>query len=158
MEGGTIMAFDSNKLGDGLKKLLMAGIGAVATTAEKSQEIIDDLAKKGEITWEQSKDLQQNVRTVFEKKGGEAEELAQRIAKLSMDEVEVLKSRVADLKKMAEERLGSEDEAEEELNFDEPEEEEAPAEEAPAEEAPAEEAPAPVKKVPAEDAPTESTC
>lgn len=139
------MAFDSGKLGDGLKKLLMAGIGAVATTAEKSSEIIDDLAKKGEITWEQSKDLQQNVRGVFEKKGSEAEELAQKIAKLSKEEFEKLSARVSDLKKMAEEKLASEEEEEDHF-FDEEE---------PAEETPAEEAPAPAEEAPAEEAPEE---
>ena len=147
------MAFDSGKLGEGLKKLLMAGIGAVATTAEKSSEIIDELAKKGEITWEQSKDLQQSVRGVFEKKGSEAEDLAQKIAKLSKDEFEKLSARVNDLKKKAEEKLATaEEEAEEFFDEEEPEEE-APAEEAPAEEAPAEEAPA--EEAPAEEAPEE---
>ena len=31
-----------------MKKILLAGIGAAATTAEKSKEILDDLVKKGE--------------------------------------------------------------------------------------------------------------
>ena len=46
-------------LGDGLKKLLLAGIGTVAVTAEKSKEILDELVKKGEITVEQGKVLNQ---------------------------------------------------------------------------------------------------
>ncbi len=37
-------------LGDGLKKLLLAGIGTVAVTAEKSKEILDELVKKREIS------------------------------------------------------------------------------------------------------------
>ena len=36
------------KIGDGLKKILLVGIGAAATTVEKSSQIIDDLVKKGE--------------------------------------------------------------------------------------------------------------
>ena len=35
------------ELGDGLKKLLLAGVGTVAVTAEKSREILDELVKKG---------------------------------------------------------------------------------------------------------------
>ena len=41
--------------GDGLRKVFLAGVGALATTVEKSQEIVDDLVKKGELTVEQGK-------------------------------------------------------------------------------------------------------
>ena len=43
--------------GDGLRKAFLAGVGALATTVEKSQEIVDDLVKKGELTVEQGKAL-----------------------------------------------------------------------------------------------------
>lgn len=43
--------------GDGLRKVFLAGVGALATTVEKSQEIADDLVKKGELTVEQGKAL-----------------------------------------------------------------------------------------------------
>ncbi|WEV53178.1 phasin family protein [Bifidobacterium sp. ESL0798] len=45
------------KLGDGLRTIVLAGIGAMATTAEKGQEIVDALVKKGELTVEQGKAL-----------------------------------------------------------------------------------------------------
>ena len=44
-------------LGDGLRKIVLAGIGALATTYEKSSETVDELVKKGEITVEQGKAL-----------------------------------------------------------------------------------------------------
>lgn len=34
------------ELGEGLKKILLAGIGTAAVTAEKSKEILDELVKK----------------------------------------------------------------------------------------------------------------
>lgn len=43
--------------GEGLRKVFLAGVGALATGVEKSQEIVDDLVKKGEITVEQGKQL-----------------------------------------------------------------------------------------------------
>lgn len=43
--------------GDGLRKVFLAGVGALATTVERSQEIVDDLVKKGELTVEQGKAL-----------------------------------------------------------------------------------------------------
>ena len=48
------------ELGNGLKKLLLAGVGTVAVTAEKSKEILDELVKKGELTVEQGKVLNQD--------------------------------------------------------------------------------------------------
>ena len=34
------------KLTDNLKKVILAGIGAVATTAEKSKDVLDDMVKR----------------------------------------------------------------------------------------------------------------
>lgn len=34
------------ELGEGIKKILLAGIGTAAVTAEKSKEVLDELVKK----------------------------------------------------------------------------------------------------------------
>ena len=47
---------------DGLKKVILAGIGAMATTAEKSKDILDELVKKGELTVEQGKILNEELK------------------------------------------------------------------------------------------------
>lgn len=44
-----------DQLGNDLKKVLQAGLGAVATGLEKAQGAIDDLSKKGEPIYEQAK-------------------------------------------------------------------------------------------------------
>ena len=41
-------------LGDGVKKVLLAGIGTVAVTAEKSKEVLDKMAERGEAAVESS--------------------------------------------------------------------------------------------------------
>ena len=51
--------------GDGLRKVFLAGVGALATTVEKSQEIVDDLVKKGELTVEQGKTVNEELRQKF---------------------------------------------------------------------------------------------
>lgn len=56
--------------GEGLHKVFLAGIGALATTVEKSQSIVDDLVKKGELTVEQGKALN----TELKRKASEAKE------------------------------------------------------------------------------------
>ena len=49
-------------LGEDLKKIMLAGIGAVAVTSEKSMELIDDLVKKGQVTVEQGKELNEGLK------------------------------------------------------------------------------------------------
>ncbi|KAA8819091.1 hypothetical protein CSQ85_05770 [Bifidobacterium rousetti] len=55
-------------LGDGLRKVVLAGIGALATGYEKGSAIVDDLVKKGELTVEQGKSLN----TELKRKVGES--------------------------------------------------------------------------------------
>ena len=38
------------KLSDNIKKVILAGIGAVAVTAEKSKDLLDEMVEKGELT------------------------------------------------------------------------------------------------------------
>ena len=49
-------------LGDGVKKVLLAGIGTAAVTAEKSKEVLDKMAERGEAAVEQGKVLNQELR------------------------------------------------------------------------------------------------
>ena len=48
-------------LGEGARKFFLLGVGAVAQTAEKSQEVINDLVAKGEITVSQGKALNEEL-------------------------------------------------------------------------------------------------
>ena len=48
-------------LGEGVRRIFLVGVGAIATGAEKSQQIIDDLVKKGELTVEQGKELNEEL-------------------------------------------------------------------------------------------------
>ena len=57
-KGVAMAGFD---LGDGVRKFFLAGVGAVAMGAEKSQEIIEELVKKGELTVEQGKSLNEEL-------------------------------------------------------------------------------------------------
>ena len=48
--------------GNGLSRIFLAGVGALAVTAEKSKEVIDELVKKGELTVEQGKVLNEELK------------------------------------------------------------------------------------------------
>ena len=61
------------ELGNDLKKILLAGVGAVAVTAEKSEEILKELVKRGELTVEQGKALNEELKHRMQEKKREAE-------------------------------------------------------------------------------------
>lgn len=97
------------KFGDGLKTIFLAGVGAIATTAEKSSEIISDLVKKGELTVEQgkelNKDMQQNLKSKMAEAGFDIDEMTQRVTKMSADELAKLKDAIAAAEKSLTDRL-----------------------------------------------------
>ena len=49
------------KLSDGLRTVFLAGVGAVAVTGEKAKRLVDDLVKKGELTVEEGKVLNEDI-------------------------------------------------------------------------------------------------
>ena len=57
-KGADMADFD---LTEGLRKMFLAGVGAVATGAEKTQEVVEEFVKKGELTVEQGKTLNQEL-------------------------------------------------------------------------------------------------
>ena len=75
--------------GESVKKLLLAGIGAAATTAEKSKELLDDMVEKGELTVEQGKE---NVNVSV--KPTSPEELDELLEKMTPEQIEALKERL----------------------------------------------------------------
>ena len=86
-------------LTDNLKKILLAGIGTIATTAEKSKEILDDMVKKGELTVEQGKilnsELSQNIKETIRNRNikfpKSADDFKDLIRSLSPDQLKELK-------------------------------------------------------------------
>ena len=107
------MAFD---LGEELKKMVLAGIGAVAVTAEKSKEIIEELVKKGEITVAEGKVLNEELMrkvknkvndvvnehvtvTVTKSEEPTAEVILTNLDKMSKEDLDAIKAKLAELEK-----------------------------------------------------------
>ena len=90
------------KLKDNLKKVILAGIGAVAITAEKSKDVLDDMVKKGELTVEQGKvlneelkhNLKQTVKNNVKVKVTTPEELSELLDKMTPEQLEALKAQI----------------------------------------------------------------
>lgn len=83
-------------LSNEMKKIFLMGIGAAATTAEKSKEMINSLIEKGELTVEQGKtlneELKHNVCNNFES-------LLDKIETMSDKEISKIKEKIAEVEK-----------------------------------------------------------
>lgn len=96
------------RLSDSMRKIILAGIGAVATSAEKSKDVLDELVKKGELTVEQGKVLNEELKHNVKKtvKGEKEEKDAADILKnLSPEQIAALREQLA---KMDEETVEEE--------------------------------------------------
>ncbi len=82
-----------NIFSDELKKVLLAGIGAVAITAEKSKEVVDQFVTKGELTVEQGKVLNEELKRNLQEKL-KVDIMSEDLTKLSKEERETLKARL----------------------------------------------------------------
>lgn len=96
-------------LGEDLKKIFLAGLDAVATTAEKSKEVIDELVEKGELTIEQGKVLNEELKHDIKKKvkqtvaavnkTPDGTAVVESLDKLSPEELEAVKAKLAEMEK-----------------------------------------------------------
>ena len=101
-----------DKLSDDMKKLFLLGIGAAAVTAEKARDMVDHLVEKGELSIEQGKvlneELKHNIKkTVKEKTGAgkketAAEDLSDLLDKMTPEQLAALKEQIQ--KKEAEDK------------------------------------------------------
>lgn len=89
-----------------VKKIFLAGLGAAAVTAEKSKQIVDELVKKGELTIEQGKNLNEELKhnvsekvrehvTVNVTRPCDAQSVAEAVAKMSPEELAKVKEEIA---------------------------------------------------------------
>lgn len=91
-----------NTISEDIKKIMLAGIGAVATTAEKSKDVIDVLVKKGELTVEQGKILNEELKHDLREKlrtPADTESIRKDLEKVSRDDLAMLKAHIEELEK-----------------------------------------------------------
>ncbi len=106
-------------LNEDLKKIFLAGLGAAAISAEKSKQIVDELVKRGELTLEQGKILNEELRRNIKEKMAEKEEekakapmnfagVEKEIGRMNRQQLEELRGKIAE----AEASAAPEDDAE----------------------------------------------
>ncbi|MBS5111241.1 MAG: aspartyl beta-hydroxylase [Coprobacillus cateniformis] len=89
-----------NNFGEDLRKLVLAGLGAVAVTAEKSKDVVDQLVKKGELTVEQGKVLNEELKHNVAEKLREpvsTETISKDLEKMDVEDLEKLKAKIEEL-------------------------------------------------------------
>jgi len=95
-------------IGEDLKKIMLLGIGAAAAAAEKcadAKDIVDQLVKKGELTVEQGKVLNEELKhTVKDKvnhvcESKKEEHLQAALTKMSAEERAALKAKLEEMEK-----------------------------------------------------------
>ena len=91
---------------EGIRKIFLAGVGAVATTGEAAKSLIDTLVEKGELTVEQGKDLNEELKKSAKDKMNrhvtvhvvnEFKDVYSAVDKMSKEELESLKERLNEL-------------------------------------------------------------
>ena len=93
-----------------VEKTLLAGIGAVALTQKKAEELIDDLKDRMNLTEEEGKKLREKLRDAAKANQQKLEELAQdevkkaceKIGVVTTEEFEKLQHKVEQLEKQFE--------------------------------------------------------
>lgn len=89
-----------NNFGEDLRKLVLAGLGAVAVTSEKSKDVVDQLVKKGELTVEQGKVLNEELKHNVAEKLREpvsTETISKDLEKMDVEDLEKLKAKIEEL-------------------------------------------------------------
>ncbi len=93
------------ELNEGLKKIFLAGVGAVATTAETAKDVVDNLVKKGELTIEQGKVLNEELKQSAKEKVKEHvsvtvvkeyKDAMAAVDHMDTEELEALKAKIAE--------------------------------------------------------------
>ena len=97
---------------EGIRKIFLAGVGAVATTGEAAKSLIDTLVEKGELTVEQGKALNEELKKSAKDKMNrhvslhvvnEFKDVYSAVDKMSKEELESLKERLNELTAQKEE-------------------------------------------------------
>ena len=84
-----------DQLGESIRKLILAGIGAAVATKEKSEEVLKELVKKGELTVEQGKVLNEELKhNIKENVSTPDDALMNAVDTMDEDQLAALKARI----------------------------------------------------------------
>lgn len=115
-------------LTNGIKKAFLASVGAAATTAEVTKDIVEKMIEKGEQTVKQGRVLNQELKHNAKKKVKEHvsvevtkkyDDAFECVDEMSAEDLELLKERIAKAEALQEEKQEMESEESETMDFGE---------------------------------------
>ena len=115
-------------LKNGIKKAFLSSVGAAATTAEVTKDIVEKMIEKGEQTVKQGKVLNQELKHNAKKKVKEHvsvevtkkyDDAFECVDEMSAEDLELLKERIAKAEALQEEKQEMESEESETMDFGE---------------------------------------
>ena len=116
-----------SKMGSFMKNIVLAGIGAVAATSEKAKDVVDELVKKGELTVEQGKvlneELKHNIKETLQKQTKKDASVEELLSSMTPDQIAALKELLSRKQAEAEEAAEADSKAEPEEKEEEKAEE-----------------------------------
>jgi len=98
-----------NTLKSSLDRIILAGVGALGYTTEKSKELFEQLVQKGELTVEQAKNINEELKHNKETQAGQASagakssqepayaDILQKLETLSSEEIALLRTKLDEL-------------------------------------------------------------
>ena len=84
-------------VGNDLKKILLAGIGAAAVTAEKYPQVVAELVRRGELTVEQGRSINEELQHKAQQR--RQEEWLEQVERLSPQQRQALKDKLEELER-----------------------------------------------------------
>jgi len=88
-----------------LKKVFLAGIGTLALTYEKANEVVEAMVEKGKITMEQGKELNEELKRVINNKettsnnSSDLKDILKELNLATKEDITNLESRINNLEK-----------------------------------------------------------
>lgn len=88
-----------------LKRIFLAGLGAVSATSEKSRQLVDELVKQGELTLEEGKTLNEELKHKKKEEGSapfsadsaDVRKIKEAIGKMSPEDLAEIRAKVAEI-------------------------------------------------------------
>lgn len=95
----------AGSISEEFRKVWLAGVGAMALTAEKAEELVEKLIKKGELTVEQGKALNEELKYKAREKAKDTisksrlavESVIDNLDQMSAEDIAALKAKLADM-------------------------------------------------------------
>lgn len=80
-----------------IKNIFLAGVGSLAITYDRSKEILDEFVEKGQLTIEQGKELNEELKKVIDEKKPTKQDIAKDLNLATKEDIEIILDRLTKL-------------------------------------------------------------